>query len=432
MTETVAAVEESAVASAAGAPGGPDPCHQREPRPDGWRTRFLAAFRLASPALGAYLALRAISLDVLVALTALGHQLDPDRKVYWDGSTDTWRGYNSVVDILLSWDGRWYSKIAEFGYTDQVTGVDEYGIPYTHRLAFFPLYPYLARSLTWIPGVSAAGACLIVSFLSSIAAAWAIFAIGNHLRGRRFGIVLAALWAVVPVCMSQNGAFTESLFTALAGWALYAVLTRRWVLAGVVTAVTGLTRPTALAIVGTVGLAALVAILTRRDGWRPYAAAALAPLGYLGYVLFAGYRLGSPTGFFHLQRYSWDSYFDYGRSSSEVLRLIILGRDPYNAPIFLFTGIVIIGVAALIVLAAMNRTPWVLVVFAAVIFIGSLGSHAHISSMGRHLLPAFPALIVPALALSRARTRSVVLVLILLAGLSGWYGGWLPFASGHV
>jgi hypothetical protein len=385
----------------------------------------------ALPAIAAYLLLRVISLSVLAVLASAGARREPDRLVYWDGSTDRWRGARSVLDVLLAWDGRWYLKLTEDGYTDYTSGVDEYGIPYLHRLAFFPLYPALSRLLTWLPGVNATAACLIVSLLSSIAAAWALFRIGELLRGRRFGIVLAALWAVVPVCMSENGAFTESLFTALSAWALYAVLTRRWIVAGAITAVAGLTRPTALALVVTVGLAAVITAARRCDGWRPWLAAALAPLGYLGYVVFAGARLGGPTGFFDLQRDSWDSWFDFGSSSMDVLAEIVWGTEPYNAQIFIFTALVVLAIGVSITLAPMHRTPWALVVFAAVVFIGSLGSHAHISSMGRHLVPAFPALVVPAIALHRARTATVVSVLVTLAVASGWYGGWLPFASGH-
>ena len=395
-------------------------------------SRLRDSLRLAWPAILTYLALRVVSLYVLAGLVYRGRQLEPDRMVYWDGSTNTWRGFSSAVDVLVAWDGRWYSKIAEYGYTAHTSGMDADGIPYLYRLAFFPLYPYLARSLTWIPGVNGMGACLIVSAVSSLVAAWGIFAIGNHLRGRTFGVILAALWAIVPVSMSQDGAFTESLFTALVAWALYAVLTRQWFAAGVITAVAGLTRPTALALVGTVGLAAIVALISRKDGWKPLAAGVLAPLGYLGYILFAGSRLGSWDGFFQLQRRSWDSYFDFGQSSYDALASIFLGEDQYNEGIFLFTGFVIVLIAGLILLLAMDDlTPWFLVMFAAVIFIGSLGSHAHISSMGRHLLPAFPVLIVPALALSKAPPRMVAVVLVGLAILSGWYGGWLPFQSGQ-
>ena len=158
----------------------------------------------------------------------------------------------------------------------------------------------------------------------------------------------------------------------------------------------------------------------------------LAPIGYLGYIVFAGIRLGSLTGFFKLQRYFWDSYFDYGRSSTAALSAIMLGHKPYNQPILLVTGVVVISVAVLVVLAAMHRTPWVLIVFAVMMFIGSVGSHANFSAMERHLLPVFPALVVPAAVLARARPQMAGVVLFVLALLSGWYGGWLPFSSGNV
>jgi hypothetical protein len=51
--------------------------------------------------------------------------------------------------------------------------------------------------------------------------------------------------------------------------------------------------------------------------------------------------------------------------------------------------------------------------------------------IGRHLLPAFPVLLVPALALARASNRTVTIVLGALALSSGWYAGWLPFISGQ-
>ncbi|MEV7095622.1 hypothetical protein AB0M80_22520 [Amycolatopsis sp. NPDC051045] len=55
--------------------------------------------------------------------------------------------------------------------------------------------------------------------------------------------------------------YSEALFRALAAWALVGVLERNWIMAGLV-------RPTAAALVLAVGLAALVAVIQRRDGWR--------------------------------------------------------------------------------------------------------------------------------------------------------------------
>ena len=73
--------------------------------------------------------------------------------------------------------------------------------------------------------------------------------------------------------------YTETLFTALAAWSLFAVMRRRWLTAGVLCLAAGLTRSVAIALIAAVGLAALVAVCRRRDGWRPWVGGALAPLG---------------------------------------------------------------------------------------------------------------------------------------------------------
>ena len=80
--------------------------------------------------------------------------------------------------------------------------------------------------------------------------AWALFLIGDRLYGRRAGICLAVLWAALPVGIVQSMAYSESLFTALAAWSLWAVLDRRWVLAGVLASCAGLTRPVGAAVPG--------------------------------------------------------------------------------------------------------------------------------------------------------------------------------------
>jgi hypothetical protein len=283
--------------------------------------------------------------------------------------------------------------------------------------------------------VSVIGAALLISLVSSLVAAWGIFAIGNLTRGRRFGIILAALWAVGPTCFAENAALTESLFTALSAWALYAVLRRNWLVAGVLTVICGLTRPTAVALVGAVGLAALVAALRRQDGWRPYVGGLLAPLGYAGYLAYAGHRLGSITGYFTLEREQWGSWFDYGQSTKHTIGGILFG-NPYNFAT-LWTGLVVIAAVFLLVMVLVQRVPWVLVVFAALLVIEALGSHSLFSAVPRHLLPAFPLYFPVAAALTRSleerRGRvAVAVALCAVALLSGWYGGWLPLSSAEV
>jgi hypothetical protein len=397
------------------------------------RTGLRAAARAAAPAIALYLLLRVISLEVMYVLAAHAHARAPGREVYPDGTINNqWRSFTSFLDALVSWDARWYVKIAGSGLGGPVGAVDSDGVPYELRLMFFPLYPWLARPLTYLPFVSPVTACLIVSLLSAIAAAWGLYAIGRHVHSHRVGVLFAAVWAVAPAALTQNGAFTESLFTALSAWALYAVLKERWLIAGLLAGLSGLSRPTAAALIGTVGLAALIAAIRRRGGWRPYAAMLLAPAGLLGYLVFAGGRLGGIDRYFSIHHDHFSAYWDYGKSTWEVVADIMTGVGDDNAgkPIRILSVLILAGYVVLLVLLV-RRAPWPLTVFAAATLVLAAGSHAHISMMGRHVLPAFPVLLIPAIALARAPNRDLFVVLGALAMLCGWYGGWLPFISGQ-
>ncbi|MFC4070409.1 glycosyltransferase family 39 protein [Actinoplanes subglobosus] len=401
--------------------------------PVGPMARLRASAVAAAPAIGLYMLLRLISLEVMYVLATHAHALDPGRNVYPDGTIgNQWRGFTSIWDALISWDGRWYTKIAGSGLGGPVGAVDEDGVPYELRLAFFPLYPFLARPLTFLPFVSPVAACLFVSFVSAIAAAWGLYAIGRHVRGHRVGVLLVAVWAVAPAAMTQNGAFTESLFTALAAWALYAVLKERWLIAGALAGVSGLSRPTATALIGAVGLAALVAVVTRRGGWRPYAAIVLAPAGLLAYFAFASSRLGSFEKYTSIHDSTFGAWIDYGENTWNMSTDILLGVDGDNAdkPIRVLSLIMLVAFLVMFALLV-PRAPWQLTVFAAAMLGLAILSHTHMSMAGRHLLPTFPVLLVPAIVLARFSNRDIGIVLGAIALLSGWYAGWLPFISGQ-
>lgn len=414
---------------------GTDPAEPAEVEPapaTGPLAQVRRSARLAAPAIGLYLVLRLISLEVMATLSNSALSKNPGRQVYWDGSHAIWRSWSSPIDPLLSWDARWYILLAGSGTGGPPGGTDPNGVPYALRLMFFPLYPALARPLTYLPFVSPTAACLIVSLIAAVAAAWGIYAIGRKLHGNRAGIMLVALWAVAPAALTQNGAFSESLFTAFAAWALLAVLNERWLTAGLLAGLSGLSRPTAAALIAAVGLAALVAAIRRRGGWRPYAAMLLAPAGLIGYLAYASAKLGGVGKYFAIHRDTFGANFDFGESHYNVVKGIVIGvGDDAAVPIRVLSVLFLIGFLGLLALAVVNRTPWPLLAFAVATLVLAVGSRAHISMIGRHLLPVFPVLIVPAVVLARAAPRNSVLVLGTLVLASGWYAGWLPFFSGQ-
>ncbi|MFC9621561.1 hypothetical protein ACFTXM_16710 [Streptomyces sp. NPDC056930] len=375
------------------------------------RGRLAAALAAAAPALGAYVAVRLIGLVVLAAAASHADK--------------------SAFHLLGErWDSVWYQRIAENGYGWTVT-LPNGGIH--SDLAFFPLLPALERGIAELTPLSLAGAGLLVAWAAALFAAWGIYAVGAHLYGRRAGVVLAALWGVYPTAFVQSMAYTETLFTAFAAWALYAVLTRRWIVAGALCVLAGLTRPSAAALIAALAITAAVTLVReyragRTDGIvrrnaRMLTGTALAPLGWLAYVVFVAVREGSPFAYFDVQA-QWGNSIDGG----VALASFILGL-PLPGALGLCAALV--GLGWVVFLCVRQRQPLpVLAYCIAVVVIALIGS-GYFGSRPRLMMPAFPLLLPPAVALLRLRTTArTVTVVAVLAVASAAYGAWTLLGSG--
>src|SRR5699024_2944748 len=138
-------------------------------------------------------------------------------------------------------------------------------------------------------GLGVLGAAVVVSLAAGIAAAHGLVRLGRTVGGSySVGLLLVCLFAAAPMSVVFSMAYSEALFCALSVWALVGVVERDWRLAGWCCAAAGLVRPTAAALSGVVGLAAIVALLRGRDSWHPWRAIVLAPLGMLAYIGWVG------------------------------------------------------------------------------------------------------------------------------------------------
>ena len=229
------------------------------------------------------------------------------------------RGDRSLSSLLTGFDGDYYLGIASGGYDHGPQPVGSGGLS-ASNLAFHPLLPALIRAVA-ATGISISASALVVAALTGLAAAIAIYQCGEFLYGGRVGVLMTVLWGALPHAVVESMAYTESLFTAFAAWTVLALVRRRWVTAGLVCCLAGLVRPSAAALIATVGVVALVAILRRQDGWRPWAAVALAPIGLFGYWIWVGIRLDRLDGWFWVQRTGWGAHFDGGRETvGQVIR----------------------------------------------------------------------------------------------------------------
>ncbi|MFB7029041.1 MULTISPECIES: hypothetical protein [unclassified Streptomyces] len=352
-------------------------------------------------ALGGYAATRVIGLAVLAIAAAA-------------------TGEDGLHRLKGRWDSVWYVRIAEHGYGYETVLPD--GDVHSD-LAFFPLLPALERGLSAVLPLDAATAGLLVSWTAGLAAAWGLFRCGAHAFGTRTGVLLAVLWGVYPTAFVQSMAYTETLFTALAAWSLYAVLRDRWILAGLLCAAAGLTRPTAAALIAALGITALAALVRdRRLPARTVAGVLIAPLGWLGYVVYVGVREGSPTAYFEVQA-AWGNSIDGGLA----LARFIAGL-PWPAALGLTAALALL--AWLVVLCVRQRQPLPLLVYTIGVVLVSLVGAAYFGSRPRLMMPAFGLLLPPAAALARLRPRTAAPVLAGLALASAAYGAFTLLGSG--
>lgn len=367
--------------------------------------RFAAALRSAAPALLGYAAVRVVGIVTLVL---------------WGAR----RGTSGLGRLSSLWDASWYQAIAVHGYAGTAPHPGPYGLyePY----AFFPAYPALISAARHVLPLAPNRAALLVSWVAAMAAAWGIHAVGAHLYGHRIGVIAAVLWGVTPYAVVESAAYSEQLFTALAAWSCYAVLTRRWVWAGVLCLAAGLTRPTGVALAAALCTAALWELARRRGGWHTVLGAVIAPLGFLGFLAWVAAVKGRWDGYFRVQD-AWHSRFDLGRSTFHSLRDLLTRADQVWLTDVVVAA-VLAGSVVLLVVSVLQRQPPVLVLFSAAMLVLALGDAAYFNSRARFLLPAFALLLPVANGLGRLRNRaSLVLLLGSAALLSAAYGGFVVF-----
>ncbi|MGP4000299.1 hypothetical protein [Streptomyces sp. 8N706] len=378
------------------------------------RERATASLRAAAPALLAYAGVRLVGLVIL-------------------GISAGVAGKSPHTLLSERWDSLWYARVATQGYGYEVRLPDG---DIHSNLAFFPLMPGLEWLISTVGPLSVPDAGLLVSWLASLFAAWGIHAIGTLLYGRRAGLVLAVLWGAYPTAFVQSMAYTETLFTALAAWSVYAVLRRRWVWAGGLAVLAGLTRPSAAAVVAAIWIPAAVLLIREyRDGTRPgellrrhrrvLAGVVLAPLGWLGYVVYVAVRNGSPFAYFEVQG-RWGNGFDGGRA--------LAGFVWKNLTTNLFAGLALCAALALVGwllwLCVRQRQPLPLLVYTAAMVVISLVGAGYFGSRPRLMMPAFPLLLPAAVALLRLRPARTTAVLVAAALASGSYGAFTLLGSG--
>ncbi len=307
--------------------------------------------------------------------------------------------------VLTTWDGRWYEKIADHGYPVTVPQ-GEWSAGTGHRvqseIAFFPLYPMLIRLVDpFLPGGSST-AGVVVTLVCGALATVAVWQLTAWIADRDTANRAAVLFCFSPGAFVLSLVYAEALMLALGAACLLALLQRRWVAAGVLAALAGATRPNAAAFVVACAWAAGAAVWQRRE-WRSVVAPVLAPVGAAAFLAFLWWHTGEPGIYFRVQSDGWGEQVDFGQRNLSVAWAFL--RGPLDHPNRLVIGLSLLLVAGCAVLLMKARLPGILNAYAIASL--ALVLTSHINARPRFVFVAFPLVV----ALAKWARRSAFTVL---------------------
>lgn len=327
----------------------------------------------------------------------------------WHVSSEAW------IDMWARWDSGFYLDIAADGYT--------YAQGQMSSVAFFPMYPFLLRTLAL--GSQNRQLLTVVGWLVSSVATLLAFHLLYRLTSLDYGreVGRRTVWylAFFPTSFFLGMVYTEGLFLLLTVAAFYSARQRCWVVAGILGGLSAATRPIGVLLV------LPLAYEWHRQGPRRWLSAwplLLIPLGLVSYMLYLSFAFDSPLRFVQAQT-AW------GRAAS-VGEMLQRAQDLLSDPqvlarasrIGLELVFVVIGVVLLIRLLRDQRPSYALY---ALYTIGLPLATLQVLSMPRFLIVAFPLFIALAEWLDRKSIFSLVVMVsglaqtILVARWSLWY-----------
>jgi hypothetical protein len=312
------------------------------------------------------------------------------------------RAGTRVTDVLVSWDGAWYRQIIRSGYPAHPA--ERAGDLLPNPIAFFPLYPLLARATDRVLPGGDAVAALTVSLVAGAVATVLVALLTARLAGPEAGVRAAALFAFFPGAFILSMAYAEGVFLVAAVGCLLLLHQRRWVAAGVAAALAGFARPSGIVLALCCAWAAAEARREDRD-LRPVVAPLLAPLGTLAYFAYLWAHTGSATIWFRTQREVWRERIDWG--DAMVDRVFAFAHHPFHDPAVTVVVLGLVVTVAGVVLLVTTDLPRTLYVYTAGILFSVLAA-ATLGARPRFVFTAFPLAIAAAIRL-RGAVYAVVL-----------------------
>src|SRR3954452_850199 len=165
---------------------------------------------------------------------------------------------SNFAKVLREWDGGWYLNVAANGYPRHVP--TSFGPEAQTTIAFFPLFPALARGVSEITGLGLETSAMVIVLLCGAASAVLLWQLVARLRDAATADRAVALFVFFPGTMVFSMVYSEALAVMLVIGCCWALVERRWVIAGVLGALATATRPNTGAVVLAAAVAAAIAV----------------------------------------------------------------------------------------------------------------------------------------------------------------------------
>ena len=296
-----------------------------------------------------------------------------------------------MLDVLTSWDGLWYLRIIRSGYPRSVQPNVTYDVS-DARAAFFPAYPMLVRFVDKVLPGGDTTAALFTNFVLGAIAVLLVGVLARELFGIRVAERSMILMALFPGSFVLSFAYTEALLLALAAGCMWCLLKRQWALAGVLAAIGTATRPNGIALIAACAIASFFAIRDRRE-WRSLVAPLLAPIGFIGFMLWIDAHTGERGVWFRVQTEAWGEGTSFGLTA--VRRTLKAFTHPLTSPTNTITAVCVVTMVLLLWFLHKHRLPSYCNAYVAVVLLLML-LPSTVTARPRFLFTAFPLLIAAA------------------------------------
>jgi hypothetical protein len=313
----------------------------------------------------------------------------------------------AVLQALGRWDAAWYLDIAHFGYRPIAHGATLHSSE-----AFFPGYPLLVRVLSVVTGTPELLAAVLATTIFGAVAAPVMWKIVEEISGTDAARRAVTLFCFSPGAFVLSMAYSEALFIAAAAGALWLMLRRRWVTAGLCVCLASFTRPNSMALVGTCAVVALVEIVKRRN-WTALATPAIGSIGIAAYFAYLFVRSGNPFEWFYVERVGWADRV--APVAGIVKNVSALPRmSVRNAGLNDLACIVTLGVAIALVVLLLRWRPPLPIALYGITAAAFAASSYHVGLRPRMLLAAFPLVLAAGVELRGRVYRAVLATSVIL------------------